>query len=86
LRHSPEAVANYLATFTRVAQLKQREMEVNQIAFLLRRGRSLIQQYVELLQQCQEDKNMSYHLEELLRLGNGEPGGKKGATWRQHHG
>ena len=85
LRHSPEAVANYLATFTRVAQLKQKEMEVNQIAFLLRRGRSLIQQYVELLQQCQEDKNMSYHLEELLRLGNGEWGGKR-ASGRQHHG
>jgi hypothetical protein len=69
MRHSPEAVANYLSTFTRVAQLKQKEMQDGQIAFLLRRGVSLIQRYLLLLEECERDKNMAYHLEELMRLG-----------------
>ncbi len=38
LRHSPEAVANDLSTFTRCAQLARQKMEVGQIAFLLRAG------------------------------------------------
>ena len=69
MRHSPEAVNNYLSTFTRCAQLKQRGMQVGQIAFLLRRGKGLIQQYLDLIAKCELDKNMSYHLEELMRLG-----------------
>lgn len=71
MRHSPEAVANYLSTFTRVAQLKQKDMQPSQIAFLLRRGRSLVQRYLELLDECDSDKNMAYHLRELMRLGRG---------------
>ena len=70
MRHSPEAVANYLSTFTRVAQLEQKQMQSGQIAFLLRRGRSLVRRYLELLQVCERDKNMAYHLEELMRLGS----------------
>jgi len=70
MRHSPEAVANYLSTFTRVAQLQQKQMQPGQIAFLLRRGRSLVRRYLELLQVCERDKNMAYHLEELMRLGS----------------
>lgn len=69
LHHSPEAVSNYLSTFARCAQLARRKMQEGQIAFLLRRGRGLIRHYLELLRDCEQDKNMSYHLEELLRLG-----------------
>lgn len=85
MRHSPEAVANYLSTFTRVAQLKQKDMQAGQIAFLLRRGVSLIKRYLELLDACHEDTNMAYHLEELLRLGCGD-GGKKRSSGRSYHG
>jgi hypothetical protein len=77
MRHSPTAVANYLSTFTRVAQLNRKQMQAGQIAFVLRRGRSLIRQYLELLQECEQDKNMAYHLDELLRLGNCGEGGKR---------
>lgn len=75
LHHSPQAVANYLATFTRCVQLARRQMQVGQIAFLLRRGPGLVRQYLELLAQCDGDKNMAYHLDELLRLG--DVGGQK---------
>jgi len=69
MHHSPQAVNNYLSTFTRCAHLKQRNMQVGQIAFLLRRGKGLIQQYLDMIAKCESDKNMSYHLEELMRLG-----------------
>jgi hypothetical protein len=71
MRHSPAAVANYVATFTRCAQCVEKQMEPGQIAFLLRRGRSLIEQYSRLLEECRTDRNMAYHLAELLRLGQG---------------
>lgn len=77
MRHSPLAVANYLSTFVRCAQLARRNLQVSQIAFLVRRGRSLVQRYLDLLEQCETDANMSYHLDELMRLG--ACGGKKGA-------
>jgi DNA-binding CsgD family transcriptional regulator len=70
MHHSPEAVANYLSTFTRCAQLASRKMQVGQIAFLLRRGQSLIHKYLDLLAECQRDRNMAYHLDELLRIGS----------------
>ena len=70
MHHSPEAVANYLSTFTRCAQLAARDLEVSQIAFLLQRGPSLITAYLELLTECKADRNMEYHLEELQRLGS----------------
>lgn len=69
LRHSPRAVANYLSTFVRCVQLHQKGMQVGQIAFLLRRGRTLVQRYLELLATCQSDRNYAYHLDELMRLG-----------------
>ena len=78
MRHSPEAVANYLSTFTRCAQLAANKMEVGQIAFLLRRGSSLVQAYLDLLAECQRDRNMEYHLKELLRIGS--CGGEKKIT------
>ncbi len=68
-RHSATAIANYVSTFTRCAQLAKRDMQPGQIAFLLRRSRKLVEEYIELLQECELDKNMTYHLEELLRLG-----------------
>lgn len=78
MRHSPQAVANYLSTFVRCAQLARRDMQVGQIAFLLRRGRGLVQRYVDLLQACETDKNLSYHLEELLNRGQGAGGKNTG--------
>jgi DNA-binding CsgD family transcriptional regulator len=81
MHHSPEAVANYLSTFTRCAQLAQRKMQVGQIAFLLRRGPSLIRAYLDLLAECRRDRNMRYHLNELLRIGS--CGGEKKTTCRR---
>ncbi len=78
LRHSPEAVANYLSTFTRCVQLQRRGMDVGQIAFVLRRGRTLIEGYLELLAESEGDRNRAYHLDDLLRLGC--CGGKKKAA------
>ena len=77
LRHSPRAVANYLSTFARCAQLHRKGLQVGQIAFLLRRGRGLVQRYLELLAACETDRNYAYHLDELMRLGT--VGGEKGA-------
>ncbi len=85
LRHSPPAVGNYLATFARCVQLARREMQAGQIAFLLRRGRGLIQKYLDVLAACDSDKNMAYHLDELLRLGCAG-GGEKGVPRRRHDG
>ncbi len=69
MRHSPQAVANYLSTFTRVAQLAERQMQASQIAFLLGRGRSLIDCYLELLAECQQDETFKYHLDQLIQMG-----------------
>jgi hypothetical protein len=70
MRHSPAAVANYVATFTRVAQLAAQKLQPSQIAFLLRRGRGLIERYLELLKECQENPDYHYQLKELLALGS----------------
>lgn len=78
MHHSPEAVANYLSTFTRCAQLAQKNMQVGQIAFLLRRGPSLVQAYLDLLAACRRDRNREDHLKELLRIGS--CGGEKQIT------
>jgi DNA-binding CsgD family transcriptional regulator len=83
MHHSPEAVANYLSTFARCAQLVKKDMQVGQIAFLLRRGPALIKAYLDLLAECEGDKNMSYHLDELLRLGSCGVG-KKVASREDH--
>jgi hypothetical protein len=77
MKHSPRAVNNYLATFARCVQLNRKEMQVSQIAFLLRRGKGLVQQYLDIMTECESDKNMAYHLEELLRLGTCSNGEKK---------
>ena len=78
MHHSPEAVANYLSTFTRCAQLAHKQMQAGQIAFLLRRGVSLVKAYLKILAECKRDRNMAYHLDELKRLGCG--GGEKKTT------
>jgi len=70
MHHSPQAVANYLSTFTRCAQLASKKMQAGQIAFLLRRGAALIKAYLQLLNECRRDRNMAYHLDELLRIGS----------------
>jgi len=66
MRHSPEAIANYLNTFIRTAQLHQRALQAGQIAFLLRRSPGLIAKYMMLLESCASDDNRRYHLEQLL--------------------
>ncbi len=86
MKHSPEAVANYLSTFVRCAQLHEQQLEVGQIAYLLRRGPALIRHYLELLQRCRSDKNMAYHLRQLLRLGRHAAAEKKSAARRKSHG
>src|SRR6266436_1086605 len=78
MHHSPEAIANYLSTFARCAQLAAKKLQVGQIAFLLRRGPSLIRAYLDLLAECKRDRNMAYHLDELLRIGS--CGGEKKIT------
>lgn len=84
LKHSPEAVANYLATFTRVAQLARRGSQAGEIAFLLCRGPALVRKYLDLLEECQRDRNLAYHLEELLRVG--QAGGEKKSAGRSRRG
>jgi hypothetical protein len=69
MHHSPAAVANYLSTFTRCAQLHQKKMAPSQIAFLLDRSRGLIDSYLDLLAECHKDKTLAYHLGELLAIG-----------------
>lgn len=87
LRHSPEAVGNYLSTFARVAHLERQNLQAGQIAFILRRGRGLIDRYLELLAESRKDPNMEYHLKEMLGWGETPAGGKKGGgTGRRSHG
>ena len=76
--HTPEAVANYLSVFVRCVQAQRQGMSDQEIAFLLQRGRSLIERYLELAAECRDDPHRAAYLEELLRLG--QAGGKKGAA------
>jgi len=76
LHHSPPAVTNYLWTFARCAYLARQDMQPGQIAFLLRRGVGLVRRYLELLAQCEDEKVMAYHRDELLRVAAG--GQKRG--------
>lgn len=76
-RHSAAAVSNYLSTFTRVAQLAEGGMHTTQMAFLLSKGRTLIDRYLKLLKECEADPNFKYHLEELKGLGRTPPTEKK---------
>lgn len=84
LRHSPEAVANYLGTFVRCAQLEQEGLDAGQIAFLLRRGRGLIERYLELVRGCEQQKVWSAQLRRMLELGRG--GREKKAVRGDIHG
>jgi len=83
MRHSPAAVANYLDTFSRCAHLARENLQSSQIAFLLRRGKRLIECYLDLLQECETDKNLAYHLQELQLIGRGA--GKKNAGRGRTH-
>jgi DNA-binding NarL/FixJ family response regulator len=70
--HSPAAIANYLSTFTRCVQLFHQGVHPTQIAFLLRRGPSLVGKYLALAEAANQDLNQRQHLRELLKLGQGE--------------
>jgi len=78
MHHSPEAVANYLGTFTRCVFLSRQGLHVAQIAYLLGHGRSLIESYLQIIDDCKLDKNKAFHLEELLRPAT--PGVEKKAS------
>lgn len=67
--HSPSAVGNYLSTFVRCAQLARQGVQPTQIAFLLRRGRGLVEQYLELARAAEQDPNQADHLAALLEVG-----------------
>jgi hypothetical protein len=86
LHHSPKAIANYLSTFARCAHLVRRGLQPGQIAFLLRRGKGLVRQYLDLLHECERDANFAYHLQEILRLGESPEAGGKKAGRRSAHG
>lgn len=66
MHHSPEAVSNYLGTFTRCVFLSRQGLHPAQIGFLLGHGRSLIERYLEIAERCELDKNKAFHLQELL--------------------
>jgi len=72
LRHSPQAVTNYVATFSRTAFLARRGLVATQIAYLLRRGPGLIARYLDLYAEAQKDPNVAYHLAQLLRVGDAQ--------------
>jgi len=67
--HAPGSVANYLSTFIRCAQLARQGVHPTQIAFLLRRGRGLVQRYLELVTSAEQDPNQADHLAALLEVG-----------------
>ena len=46
----------------------------------LRRGRRLVEHYLELLDACRNEKVMAYHLDEMLRVAEG---GQKRGTERE---
>jgi hypothetical protein len=67
--HAPSSVANYLSTFIRCAQLAKQGLHPAQIAFLLNRGRSLVERYLELVLHAKQDPNQTHHLNALLEVG-----------------
>jgi hypothetical protein len=79
--HSSAAVANYLSTFIRCAQLARQGVQPTQIAFLLRRGRKLVDRYLELVQSAEQDANQADHLAAWLKVGWFE---KKSRSRRSH--
>ena len=66
MHHSPEAVANYLGTFTRCVFLSRKGLHPAQIAYLLGHGQSLVERYLQIIDDCKLDRNKAFHLEELL--------------------
>lgn len=79
MRHSPQAVSNYVSTFIRCAQLHGEGLHTGQIAFLLKRGRGLVQRYLDLVDEADGDPNRAYHLKQMLALGR--QGEKKQRAW-----
>jgi len=76
--HSPSAVSTYLTTFIRCAQLADRGLPLRQIAFLLHRGPTLIQAYLDLVTVARQDPTHAAQLTALTEIGRAP--GKKGAT------
>lgn len=79
-RHSPQAVSNYLSTFTRAARLARKGLAAEEIAYLLQRGRRLIGQYLDLYKEASaEGDPRAYFLDQLLSMG-GAPSPTEGKT------
>lgn len=69
MHHSASAVANYLSTFTRCAQLKARGMDATKIAFLLDRSRALVESYLTLVEECVANETYADHLSQIEQFG-----------------
>jgi hypothetical protein len=67
--HAPSSVGNYLSTFIRCAQLSRQGLHPAQIAFLLRRGRGLVERYLELVHAAEQAPEQAPHLAALLEVG-----------------
>ncbi len=78
--HSPEAVAQYLALFTRVLHLQAADFTVAEMAFLLHRSPRLIQQYVDLQTALQATLAGTRQLDDWQRRGPGSAAEKGGAA------
>jgi hypothetical protein len=76
--HSPEAVAHYLALFTRVLHLHAADFTVEEMAFLLHRSPRLIQQYVGLKNVLQATPAGIRQLADWQRCGPGSAAEKGG--------
>jgi hypothetical protein len=63
-----EAVAGNLAAFIRCAQLSRRGVRPAQIAFQIGRGESLVRSFLELVESCRTDPEMTGRLDGLLSL------------------
>lgn len=75
LHHTPEAVANYLATFRRTAVLAAQGVARETIAFLLHRSPRLIAQYLALWEQYRDDPRLAALLDPVPSPAPVEKGG-----------
>ena len=78
--HSPEAVAQYLALFTRVLHLHAAAFTVAEMAFLLHRSPRLIQQYVNLQTERATTPAGARQLADWQRRGPGSAAEKGGTA------
>jgi hypothetical protein len=66
LHHSPQAIKRYVSTFLRIVLLHRQAHPVEEIAFLTRSSRALVEQYLTLYQAALRDAPRREKLEEEL--------------------